>query len=113
MHSKHLIQLILFIVIIALLLRGAVNRITGQNTFRKQFSQKIIDIITLKEQFGVSPGTLQQLAANHVPTAEDIPMLQQWMKERREGIWQMTESDLVGKAPMDYSVLGNRIGAFA
>ena len=66
-----------------------------------------------REAFGVSPGTLTQLAANHVPTAEDIPMLKQWMKERQQGIWQMTESDLVGKAPMEYSILGSRIGAFA
>jgi len=66
-----------------------------------------------REAFGVSPGTLTQLAANHVTTTEDIPMLKQWMKERQQGIWQMTESDLVGKAPMEYSILGSRIGAFA
>ena len=66
-----------------------------------------------REAFGVSPGTLTQLAANHVTTVEDIPMLKQWLAQRQQGIWQMTESDLVGKAPMEYSILGSRIGAFA
>ena len=66
-----------------------------------------------REAFGVSPGTLTQLAANHVTTAEDIPMLKQWLAQRQQGIWQMTESDLVGNAPMEYSLLGSRIGAFA
>lgn len=134
MYSKYLIQIILVIVVVALFLKGIDNLITGKNTFRKQFGQKIIDILTIKESFGVSPGTiiampgdntawrepfgvspgtLTQLAANHVPTAEDIPMLKQWMKERQEGVWQMTESDLVGKAPIEYSILGSRIGAFA
>ena len=113
MRSKYLIQIILVIVLVALFLKGIDNNITEKNTFRKQFGQKIIDIITIKESFGVSPGTLTQLAANHVPTAEDIPMLKQWMKERQEGVWQMTESDLVGKAPIEYSILGSRIGAFA
>ena len=66
-----------------------------------------------REAFGVSPGTLTQLAANHVTTAEDIPMLKQWLAQRQQGIRQMTESDLVGNAPMEYSLLGSRIGAFA
>lgn len=86
----------------------------GRPTFRQQFGQEIANsIMSRREAFGVSQGTLTQLATSHVPTAEDIPMLQQWMKERQQGIWQMTESDLVSKAPMEYSILGNRIGAFA
>ncbi len=113
MLSKSLLQIILFTVLVALLLRGIINRITGKNIARNPFNQKIVDIITMKESFGVSPGTMTQLAANHVPTVEDIPMLKQWVKERQEGIWQMTESDLVGKAPIEYSILGSRIGAFA
>lgn len=66
-----------------------------------------------REAFGVSPGTLTQLAANHVPIPEDIPMLRQWIADRKQGIYQMTESDLVAHAPIEYSILGNRIGAFA
>ena len=66
-----------------------------------------------QEAFGVSPGTLTQLATSHVSTVNDIPMLRQWVADRKQGIYQMTESDLVGKAPMEYSILGSRIGAFA
>ena len=110
--------LVIPLIIVIVILIGYIIR-EGRPTFRQQFGQKIANIIMAREAFGgqeafgVSPGTLTQLAANHVPTVNDIPMLRQWVADRKQGIYQMTESDLVGKAPMEYSILGSRIGAFA
>jgi hypothetical protein len=69
-------------------------------------------IFRRREGFGTSPGTLVQLATSHVPTTADIPLLKEWMKERDAGIKQMTESDLIAGLPIEYDVLGTRIGAF-
>jgi hypothetical protein len=69
-------------------------------------------IFRRREGFGTSPGTLVQLATSHVPTTSDIPLLKEWMKERDAGIKQMTESDLIAGLPIEYDVLGTRIGAF-
>ena len=70
-------------------------------------------LVQKREAFGTSPGTMTQLATSHVLTVEDIPMLQQWVRDRDEGIKQMTESDLRAGFPMEYQILGSRIGAFA
>ena len=70
-------------------------------------------LVQKREAFGTSPGTMTQLATSHVLTVQDIPMLQQWVRDRDEGIKQMTESDLRAGFPMEYQILGSRIGAFA
>jgi hypothetical protein len=63
--------------------------------------------------WGTSPGTLVQLQASHSPTIEDIPMLQEWIKKRNQGIKEMTEADIEDGMPFEYRVLGTRVGAFA
>jgi hypothetical protein len=63
--------------------------------------------------WGTSPGTLVQLQASHIPTIEDIPMLKEWIKQRNQGIKEMTEADIEDGMPIEYRVLGTRIGAFA
>ena len=70
-------------------------------------------LVQKREAFGTSPGTMTQLATSHVATVEDIPMLRQWVQDRAAGIRQMTESDLLVGFPMEYQILGSRIGAFA
>ena len=69
-------------------------------------------LVQKREAFGTSPGTMTQLATSHVYNVEDIPMLQQWVRDRAAGIQQMTESDLRVGFPMEYRILGSRIGAF-
>ncbi len=66
------------------------------------------------EAFGTSPGTLQQLAANHVPTKQDIPMLRNWWAQTQAGIQQMTEFDQVSNTPVsNYAWPGyTRVGAY-
>lgn len=106
----------LIILILIGLLIIALRKIRGNRSSRLDSLLTIIgakEAFCRREAFGVSPGTLTQLAANHVPTVEDIPMLRQWVADRKQGIHQMTESDLINQAPMEYSILGNRIGAFA
>jgi hypothetical protein len=68
-----------------------------------------------KEGFGTSPGTLQQLAANHVPTERDIPTLRNWWAQTNAGIKQMTEFDQESNVPVaNYAWPGfARVGAFA
>ncbi len=68
-----------------------------------------------KEGFGTSPGTLQQLAANHVPTEQDIPTLRNWWAQTNAGIKQMTEFDQESNTPVaNYAWPGyTRVGAFA
>lgn len=89
----------------------------------------LIVLVEKREEFGTSPGTMTQLATSHVGgtykvplsvagaatvlTVEDIPMLQQWVRDRDQGIKQMTELDLRAGFPMEYQILGSRIGAFA
>lgn len=63
--------------------------------------------------WGTSPGTLVQLQTSHVPTLEDIPMLKAWIKQRNQGIKEMTEADIEDGMPLEYRVLGTRVGAFA
>ena len=70
-------------------------------------------LVQKREAFGTSPGTMTQLATSHVTTVGDIPMLQQWLRDQAAGIRQMTESDLRVGFPMEYQILGTRVGAFA
>lgn len=60
------------------------------------------------EGFGTSPGTMTQLATSHVPTEADVPILKQWLADRKEGVYMMTEEDLTHGAPMTPL----RIGAY-
>ena len=46
------------------------------------------------EGFGTSPGTMTQLATSHVPSESDVPILKQWLADRKEGVYMMTEQDL-------------------
>jgi hypothetical protein len=65
------------------------------------------------EQFGTSPGTLQQLASTHVPTKSDLPSLRAWLDARDRGIRQMTgQPELIpcGAIAPAYSM---RLGAYA
>ena len=86
--------------------------------------------VRFKEAFGTSPGTipsigrdtsaginasgtLQQLAANHVPTKSDLPSLRAWLDARDRGIRQMTgQPELIpcGALAPAYSM---RLGAYA
>ena len=60
------------------------------------------------EGFGTSPGTMTQLATFHVPSESDVPILKQWLADRKEGVYMMTEEDLKHGAPMTPL----RIGAY-
>jgi hypothetical protein len=60
------------------------------------------------EGFGTSPGTMTQLATSHVPTEADVPILKQWLADRKQGVYMMTQEDLDHGAPMTPL----RIGAF-
>ena len=60
------------------------------------------------EGFGTSPGTMTQLATSHVPSESDVPILKQWLADRKEGVYMMTEQDLEHGAPMTPL----RIGAY-
>ncbi len=68
-----------------------------------------------REGFGTSPGTLQQLAANHVPTQSDISSLREWWAETYNGIKQMTEFDEESNTPVaNYAWPGfARVGAYS
>ena len=74
----------------------------------------VLYIKRLEGFWGTSPGTLVQLQASHVPTIEDIPMFQEWIKQRNNGIKEMTEADMENDGmPLEYRVLGTRVGAFS
>ncbi len=60
------------------------------------------------EAFGTSPGTMTQLATSHVPSESDAAIIKQWLADRKEGVYMMTEEDLQHGAPMTPL----RIGAF-
>ncbi len=60
------------------------------------------------EGFGTSPGTLTQLATSHVRSESDAPIIKQWLADRKEGVYMMTQQDLDHGAPM----APLRIGAF-
>jgi hypothetical protein len=60
------------------------------------------------EGFGTSPGTMTQLATSHVPSESDAAIIKQWLADRKEGVYMMTEEDLKHGAPMTPL----RIGAF-
>ncbi len=52
------------------------------------------------EGFGTSPGTMTQLATSHVPSESDAAIIKQWLADRKEGVYMMTEEDLARGAPM-------------
>ncbi len=60
------------------------------------------------EGFGTSPGTMTQLATSHVPSESDAAIIKQWLADRKEGVYMMTEQDLEHGAPMTPL----RIGAY-
>jgi hypothetical protein len=60
------------------------------------------------EGFGTSPGTMTQLATSHVPSESDVQIIKQWLADRKEGVYMMTQEDLDHGAPM----VPLRIGAY-
>jgi hypothetical protein len=79
---------------------GCARRIGGKCPFYAGY--------TSYEAFGTSPGTMTQLATSHVPSESDVPILKQWLADRKEGVYMMTEEDLKHGAPMTPL----RIGAY-
>ncbi len=69
--------------------------------------------VRFSEAFGTSPGTLQQLAANHVPTKSDIPSLRAWLEARDRGIQEMTEQPELVPCGVLAPARSMRIGAYA
>ncbi len=86
--------------------------------------------VRFAESFGTSPGiipsvgrdtsaginasgTLQQLAANHVPTKSDVPSLRAWLDARDRGIREMTEQPELVPCGALAPARSMRIGAFA
>lgn len=74
---------------------GCARRIGGQCPFRAGY-----------EAFGTSPGTMTQLATSHVPSDSDVQILKQWLADRKQGVYMMTEQDLEHGAPMDPLKIG-------
>ncbi len=87
---------------------GCARRIGGRCPFHVGYEAFANADLRSAEAFGTSPGTMTQLATSHVPSESDIPILKQWLADRKQGVYMMTEQDLEHGAPMTPL----RIGAY-